>query len=509
MYHSIFHSKKDEYRRRARAIGLRLEPYEVEEARSMSSEHILKIRQSVISISDKWNEEEYAFFVSEPLVKMIIENRKLEVKYTYLQACDYNLQDLYIKFFEDVDACKRDVRFNGTFSFTDDYKEYLEKYTICNYSHAIRLGKVDEYFSGVGIFPLKESSRRIIYANDYDEYISQLSHVEYFELIVQFRNRVPAKDQTYDNPVTFVDTALDQIEKYIEVLRVMEEPIYIPGDGIGAGSYACKVLGKQYFSSEPNLIGKEARLCGLISSSNSFNLLDARGCKSVFLANVVKYLDQDVFTMLRSDNKVVQWDEQPILHGKWYNGGDVRLWFNYYTEPMIKETKLKYDRILLNLSKKFNLVASDNLCRAALRKLDIKKNNKSPLLISTHPKIGIPSYCILTRGFNFDAKNGHVGQIKDFVTEQIKWSSNGVLLDGYCGKLPLQQYENKVLKNPSYDGYFYILKEKVPGYKKYLEQGNSWLKIVLVSHDKVTHESRYMLNSDFGYRSKITIYDDG
>jgi hypothetical protein len=269
----------------------------------------------------------------------------------------------------------------------------------------------------VGIFPKKNCDRRVIFSHDYDDYFRSMSPVKYFELIGQLRSRIPAKDQVYDNPCTFIDTAMDQVEKYVEIIRHMESPIYIPGDGIGLGSYVCRMLGKDYVSSEPNDIGREAVLCGLISNSNKFNLVDVRGCKSVFCANVVKYLDIDVFNMLCDEYNVAQWDEQPILYGKWFNGGDVRLWYNYYMESIMKDTKFKYETILINLSKKFNLVATDNLCRAALRKLKIDKNDKSPMLICTHPKIGIPSYCILSRGFNFDMVNGHTGQIKDFVTE--------------------------------------------------------------------------------------------
>jgi hypothetical protein len=58
------------------------------------------------------------------------------------------------------------------------------------------------------------------------------------------------------SPVTFVDTSMSQIEKYMVILKDMNEPIYIPGDGIGTASYVCKMLGKNIFLLSLGLLEK-------------------------------------------------------------------------------------------------------------------------------------------------------------------------------------------------------------------------------------------------------------
>jgi len=91
----------------------------------------------------------------------------------------------------------------------------------------------------------------------------------------------------YSNPCVFYPVAVAQINDYVEVMRHLPEPIYIPGDGLGAGSCAARYLGKKYYSSEPNDIGREAVWLGLITERKSYDESDVMRCKSVFFGNCV------------------------------------------------------------------------------------------------------------------------------------------------------------------------------------------------------------------------------
>lgn len=509
MYTVAFSYNRNDYRSRAFGLGLRMKPYTREEVLLMDQDQLDMIRKSVLSMATKWDEKEYAYFLSEPHIKLLIDSVRPRKKTTYIEAKESGEMEFYIMYHEQYQKFW-DNEFHKKYLFADDYEFYLREETINGLDHAKALGMVAEYFSGIGIFPEVGSSRRVIYNNDYDLYIAQLTPPEYLELVSKYRKYEPAKYQKFDDPRTFIDTALNQVEKYVAIMQDLEEPIYIPGDGLGIGSYVARMLKKKYFSSEPHKIGYEARKCGLITSDRPFMLLDCVGMKTVFLANIVQYLDSDIYKMLLDSKiKICLWDEMPDLSlGRWKNGGDVRLWYNYDGPLVLKESKIKYERILLNLSKRFNLIPVDNLCVATLAKLRIEKNSNSPLIVCTHPRRGSPSYCILTRSFNFDLKNGRTGQLKDICGETVEWSSDNKLVDGFCGMLPLKEYEDKVIRKIRYQGTYFTIKERVPGYKRFVQLANFRYKVAFVGCDPVTKESKYMLNSDFGYRQKLEILDE-
>jgi len=163
--------------------------------------------------------------------------------------------------------------------YKDDFQEYIDKFCVSSYKMAQEKMCLGEYFSGVGVFPVVVTSCRINYTGDYDDYIRSLTRNELFELYGKYRYSERNRNQDYSTPVSFITTAMEQIENYTVMFRKIKSlgySVYIPGDGIGLGSYISSMLGIKYFSSEPNDIGRESNIQGLISSRNSFSYEDAK-----------------------------------------------------------------------------------------------------------------------------------------------------------------------------------------------------------------------------------------
>jgi hypothetical protein len=193
--------------------------------------------------------------------------------------------------------------------YSGDIQDYYLHEGISNYQKAIQMKKTEEYFSGIGIFPKISVSPGILYTNDYQEFIASLTHEEYLILLSHYSQHKPSRHADYTSPVIFYQTAMTQITEYIKVLKDLEEPVYIPGDGIGIASYACSMLGKKYVSSEPSLIGREAFYNRLITYQEPFQEDRLQGCKTMFLGNVIKHIDQDL-DKYRNRVVVAIYDEQ-------------------------------------------------------------------------------------------------------------------------------------------------------------------------------------------------------
>jgi isopentenyl phosphate kinase len=133
----------------------------------------------------------------------------------------------------------------------------------------------------------------------------------------------------------------------------------------------------------------------LISKIGYFDLNDVALCSAVFLGNMAQYLsDADMYALSSYD--VVQWDEQPILPGIWYNKGDVRLWSTIKSSLYLDERKVRYEDIVVHLSQKYCLVPMDNISNALLKKKKIVPDSKLPKLnIGGVVKRGFPSYIFI------------------------------------------------------------------------------------------------------------------
>jgi len=338
-----------------------------------------------------------------------------------------------------------------------------------------------------------------LYCGDYDDYIHSITDVMYMRHLSENRQWLAVKHQDYDSPTTFVITAMDQVEKYICAIKPLPEPVYIPGDGIGIGSYVCKMLGKKYVSSEPYSIGREAILVGLITSGRFYREEDALVCKSVFFGNLSAFVSPNYKNLCNI--KICLWDEQPDLRDiEWYNGGDSRLWYSYPVVPVVPEMKIKYVRALINLGKKFNIIPVDNITKAIYKKYKIKSNDKcKELKVGAYPRSGENMYCFTTRAFTYDIKHGRRGQMKD-LGDMIEWVPDKILLDGYVGPVGMSEYDNNVLKVFEFDGTTIIAKE--PNYRRirYVKLGNEKHRISLVGYDEINKLARFMLNSEYCYR---------
>jgi len=170
--------------------------------------------------------------------------------------------------------------------YTGDLEDYYLNRGVVNWRQAKEQNKLEVYFSGYGLFPKVQDAYRVrSYKNDYDEFVKSLSFEEYLNFLRDHFEHIAPRRQVYSSAVYFYQTAMCQVAEYIEVLKDMIEPIYIPGDGIGIGSYVCSLLGKQYYSSEPSDMGREAVLMGVIKERAKYSKEKAYECASVFFGN--------------------------------------------------------------------------------------------------------------------------------------------------------------------------------------------------------------------------------
>lgn len=300
-----------------------------------------------------------------------------------------------------------------------------------------------------------------------------------------------------------------QVDKYVSIIRSMPEPIYVPGDAFGVVSYVCRMLGKKCVSSEPEDIGIEARWLGLVDYKEGYKYERVLECKSVFLGNMVAYLSDLEYMQLSSHPYVVQWDEIPRTDkGTWYNLGDVRAWSTKPYYPIMQESKVIYERILVNLQQKYFIVPQDQLSQVMCKKLGIQTsiaNDKEKLHVVSRTILGEPSYNMFTRSFSYDLTNARPGHTKD-VGELIEWYPDvKYVLDGYYGPILMKKHDDNVLRKYEYNGEFFTSVLAHPGRKHYVQLGETKLRIVLAQYSDVTKEAVFVLASDYAYtKEKIS-----
>jgi hypothetical protein len=475
---------------------LRINPYTFVDLRSMSNEDILRIQESRESLCYKrWDEKEYAYFVSPEFVQLAFDQLKLKEYKTYKEVIAAGLEEAYVQYHLN--------KVDSKVKFPMDFDVYREEKTLSSWEQADRLGKIHEYMSGIRFFPKVESDRRVFYKGDYEEYIKSLSPVQLFDLLGRYRSPIPPSVQTYERPETFIDTALMQSDKYVSVIRGMPEPVYAPGDGFGICAYVCKMLGKKCVSTEDSDIGYEARLIGLIDHKELFKINRLKEARSVFLGNMINYLSDEEYEQICGHEFVVQWDEQPRINkGEWYNLGDVRGWSTKQSPYVVREGKVVYEKILVNLGDKYDLFPEDPLATAACKKLNIPVCGvtKEKLRIACKNVCGEASYNIFTRSFSQDLKHGRPGHDKD-VGELIEWYPDQYyVLDGYYGPVVMSRHDDNILREFKWDGKFIAAVLSHPKRKVFVQMSDGVKhRIHLSSYSEESREAVFMLASDFTY----------
>jgi len=278
----------------AKENELSIEPYTMEDLATFSDEDLRRIAHA--QENPFGNHKETRFFFTIPLysskgalVKMCIEQKIVAMLKrnkpidSYVNAKSRNRISEY---FSGINGWPKlnseiEVKYAGDISVY-----YEEVNAVLNYHQAVSSGRIEEYMSGVGIFPeVLVDYKTCWYNGDYEEYISKLSVEEYFVMLRRYSAHVPARFGEYDDCRKFYQTAMCQVTDYIKCLEDLPSPVYVPGDGIGIGSYVLSTMNKVYYSCEPNDIGKEGHLMGLISSRKVFDPYDMLQYKSVFFGN--------------------------------------------------------------------------------------------------------------------------------------------------------------------------------------------------------------------------------
>jgi hypothetical protein len=277
-------------------LGLSYEPYNREDIENLTSQ---ELREIEVAIKQK-EDQHYNFriFFTPSLERLIIQQR---IVYNNIKIVNWRMakeKGVLSEYFSGQGQWPEEIQ-TGRCQYSGDIEDYYSQEGVTSYSQAVTWGLVREYFSGIGLFPeVKKAYLRCRYAGDYDSYIKSLSYEEYFALLKSFGRREAPSRQDYTDAATFIGTACENYADYFDLIKDMPEPIYIPGDGVGMASYICRLLGKQYYSTEPNHIGKEARLVGLIQSDEPYrkDFMSILPFKSVFFGNMVRYIQLEIET---------------------------------------------------------------------------------------------------------------------------------------------------------------------------------------------------------------------
>jgi hypothetical protein len=300
----------------AKIIDRGQEPYTMNEIKSFLDEDLDRIEMALREPKTQIIESRYYFSgaVEQLVIQQYIARRVVRV-HTWQEAEKLSCVSQYFSGIEDwpVIPCNYVIKYSG------DIRGYYEKRGISTWEQAKDKGQLPVYFSGIGLFPKVEEAYKVrIYSNDYDAFLAQLTYVEYLSYLRDYSTHVPARWAQYDDPRKFYQTAMSQIQEYIDVLRDVAEPVYIPGDGLGIGSYVCMMMGKRYFSTEPNEIGRDARRMGIISSSDKYSVEVAKEYATVFFGNCVHeiYTDLSLLSELTKKTRVIVYDEQGLSLSK-------------------------------------------------------------------------------------------------------------------------------------------------------------------------------------------------
>lgn len=479
---------------KARELKLRLTPYSLDDLNKFSNSDLQRINDSRNSMLQRiWDGKEYAFFCSDERFRCYFD-QLVEVDISWERAVAMGREKEYVSF---QIARSDNVVSPRKYIFLDDYEDYLNVRVINSYHKALANDCLGEYFSGIRFFPKVPRRAHVVYGDDYNEYILSLDRYQLFDLYKKYRDDKSPLEQNYTLPTEFFGVAIDQYELYskvFDVIKGLDFTVYIPGDGIGIGSFICATKGIKYYSSEPSPIGYESVSIGLITSCSGYSRLDADRCDCVFLGNVANYLNDDFKGM-----RVFQVDENPKIDGKWFTLGDSRIWSNFYKDIIFKDMKIRYKKILINLSEKYSLVPQDQFSRTAVQFLDLKVNLALPKLnicvkVISHDNC----YNIFTRGFSHDYSKGRPGQEKD-LGDIVTISNQPSVLDGFYGSLNFGKYSTVVLKKYVCCGNVFQAKLSNPYIYHYVQLGEDCKRVICVYFDKKTHQANFMLASDYAY----------
>jgi len=315
-------------------------PYSKEEIEKMSREDLERIDRAIRN--PKTQEEEFRYFsMNDPLMIMTIGakiSRMTRVVSSWQEAKALNCLASY---FSGVNGWPI-VSSPYVIKYSEDARSYYELFGITSWRKAKECGKLARYFQGWGFFPKVEDAYMDCWnVGDYESYLKSISFEEYLVHLRDFSSHIPARFGVYDSPLVFYQTAMCQISEYISVISKLEGKIYIPGDGLGLASYVCKLLKKDYFSCEPNEIGRDAIVMGLISSKEVFSEDHLKGCSVIFFGNCVYEIFSDVIELnkYRDKYKIVVYDEKGLALSRFQNskllrvGGKLSLdfskWFSF------------------------------------------------------------------------------------------------------------------------------------------------------------------------------------
>jgi len=349
------------------ANGCSVEPYTDGDLKKFDSDDLKRISEAMLSPSTQVVEGRY--FCSEPWIRaqigLMVSRYRVTSKYIKTWK-DAEKQGCLDEYFAGIDSWP--LKEKGAFiQYSGDILEYYRERGIASWEQARDNNCLAEYFSGVGIFPVVGRRYKLMtVANDYEEYIKSMTYDQYLELLRNNSAHEPARNESYNNATTFYQTAMTQIGEYVKIIKDMNGKIYIPGDGIGIGSYVARMLGKDYYSSEPNNIGREAILMGVISAKEKYDHSKAKLCDSVFFGNCYSYcIDEKMYEEL-SDKEVIIYDEQPPLFQSMYPKEHYKCWTNI---PHSKEHMRDFPGqiALTTYSKENDLVSMDKLSGVLIR----------------------------------------------------------------------------------------------------------------------------------------------
>jgi len=435
-------------------LGLRTKPYDIADVKVMSDDQVLKIRKSLDSvINGEWDEQEFAFFESPAMVRLLIENRRIQEKPLFSLLSS---QEQLLRF--------RENRLDG---FKETVDELKQKYT-CDWRTAQKRGLLDNYFSGVELYDkIFKRTPYELYNDDYSDYIKTLTAEQYIDLLVKLR--LPSQPENFDDPRTFIDVGLSQVAVYTEIIKQIPvtEKIQIVGDGIGIASYVCRMMNRLYTSFEPNPIGDVAREISLITKQDD----DFDPACVVFFGNVINYLTESQISRILLLPKVVIWDEKPSYLIDVKNGGDFRLWYRGITVIIMDSGKYRYIPFLKSQMLKNEVYPLDVVSDAiitSLRQSLISRGATGPGLCSRKdkkkPKVKKFYVCVefaaarrhikgakscvyhLPTNSYVTSSQAHSGQVKNYEGHLIEWyEGRKYLLDTYYGPLSYDKYSSVVL----------------------------------------------------------------
>lgn len=481
----------DKNRRIAKQKGIRLDPYNLSDVQQFTADDLQRIRDSVDSFEKgHWDEKEYAYFESDSIVRLIIDNKKIIPRQSFETLT--NTEKLVV------------LRQGQLRGFRES-EESIKSCYVWTWQQAVERGCLDSYMAGVGVFKDDVRSAGMVYSGDYDSYIKSLSAAEYMMLL--FRKRTKAEPENFDDSRSFVDVGLSHVAIYTEIIKQVDETksIFLVGDGIGVGSYVCRLLNRTYGSSEPYDIGREARTIGLINCDEG----DVDKYDVVFLGNVVNYLSLEQFRKFSQRDNVIMWDERPLGIENFSSGGDYRLWWRG-THVFIPDSgRYKYLPYLRRKMNKSKFKGIDQVSQAIIVSSGLHKSVGTTLYVgvdyATIAKMPMRNvYHIPTNSF-VNSAQARDGQLKRFKEDLIEWyESRYYLLETSYGPIEYEGYVSTTLTGVQlYDVDVYrCLEVKSPARIKYAVYVDRKVRVIYLYTDK-DKWSYYQSTSSYCYTSTL------